>query len=430
MNDKFPADWKRAKLREISEIILGGTPSTKIENYWNPREVDWVTAKDVSNASGSKIHVTERKISVKGLENSNAKLLPPLTTVIIARGATTGKVRLLGRKMAINQTCYGIIAKNQVDPLFLFYFLRHIYRTIRNVSHGSVFETVTTSTLASLDIPLPSIVEQRTIAHILGTLDDKIELNQRMNATLEAIARAIFKSWFVDFDPVYAKLEGRDPGLPAHIADLFPDRLVDSEFGEIPEGWEIKSLGELLVYKNERTGSEDIDAYSCTNDGLKLRSSIFKKQLTSSKSNYKLITTGDLVFGLSRQILNFGLMRDAIGCVSPAYKVFETDAKIIIPDLLEKMIRQNMEYYYTAVSASSREGQSLSTNALKTLMVVRPPRSVQKAYTLAIKTMASRNEYAKEESGTLQRIRDTLLPKLISGELRIEDPQAFLERVT
>ena len=95
-------------------------------------------------------------------------------------------------------------------------------------------------------IPLPPRREQRAIAHILGTLDDKIELNRRMNETLEAMARALFKSWFVDFDPVRAKAEGRDPGLPKPLADLFPDRLVDSELGEIPEGWEVRCFGDVV----------------------------------------------------------------------------------------------------------------------------------------------------------------------------------------
>ena len=95
-----------------------------------------------------------------------------------------------------------------------------------------------------------AIAEQRAIAHILGTLDDKIELNRRMNETLEAMARALFKSWFVDFDPVRAKAEGRDPGLPKPLADLFPARLVDSELGEIPEGWEVKPLDELARFLN------------------------------------------------------------------------------------------------------------------------------------------------------------------------------------
>ena len=94
---------------------------------------------------------------------------------------------------------------------------------------------------------MPSLAEQRAIAHILGTLDDKIELNRRMNETLEAMARALFKSWFVDFDPVRAKAEGRDPGLPKPLADLFPDRFEDSELGEIPEGWRDGNFGDVTV---------------------------------------------------------------------------------------------------------------------------------------------------------------------------------------
>src|SRR5438132_11715945 len=100
--------------------------------------------------------------------------------------------------------------------------------------------------IRAFPLRVPPIAEQRAIAQILSALDDKIELNKRMNETLEAIARALFKSWFVDFDPVRAKAEGRDPGLPKPLADLFPDRFEDSELGEIPQGWRIVTLGDLL----------------------------------------------------------------------------------------------------------------------------------------------------------------------------------------
>ena len=100
---------------------------------------------------------------------------------------------------------------------------------------------------SSMYKPPMDMAEQRAIAHILGTLDDKIELNRRMNETLEEMARALFKSWFVDFDPVRAKMEGRDTGLPPDVADLFPDRLVDSELGEIPEGWEVNRMEDFAT---------------------------------------------------------------------------------------------------------------------------------------------------------------------------------------
>ena len=141
-------------------------------------------------------------------------------------------------------------AKPDFDARFLAYYLKseEFWKFIRGV-HGdkSAQPNASASTMTAAPLRVPkNRADQRAIAHILGTLDDKIELNRRMNETLEAMARALFKSWFVDFDPVRAKMEGRDPGLPQHLADLFPDRLVDSELGEIPEGWEVKAVGECV----------------------------------------------------------------------------------------------------------------------------------------------------------------------------------------
>ena len=139
---------------------------------------------------------------------------------------------------------------NKLSPRFLRYFLvsPEIQATLLSwAGSGGTRNALTKGMIESFDVQAPmDVAEQHAIAHILGTLDDKIELNRRMNETLEEMARALFKSWFVDFDPVRAKMEGRDPGLPKHLADLFPDRLVDSELGPIPEGWEVKAL-ELLL---------------------------------------------------------------------------------------------------------------------------------------------------------------------------------------
>jgi len=188
-------------------------------------------------------------------------------------------------------------------------------------------------------VPVPPVAEQRAFAQILGALDEKIELNRQMNETLEAIARAIFKSWFVDFDPVHAKVEGRwrkgksIPGLPAYLYDLFPGRLVDSELGGIPEGWATWQLKNVLIESNVRIGEQEAPEYSSTNVGLQLRSERFKKSLSASSAMNKVIRKGFLVFGLSRRILNFGLMRDPIGSVSSAYKVFEVNQQAVSADL-------------------------------------------------------------------------------------------------
>ena len=282
-------------------------------------------------------------------------------------------------------------------------------------------QRVPAQALADFVVNVPPLSEQRRIAHILGTLDDKIELNRRMNETLEEMARAIFKDWFVDFGPVRAKLEGREAYLPEEIWRLFPDQLVESELGEVPEGWWVVSLKGLLMALNDRVGDADVPEYSCTNTGLHPRADRFNKRLSTSKSKNKLIRDGDLVFGLSRQILNFGLMRDEAGCVSPAYKVFRVDRDIIEPDLLERIMRLKIDYYYGAVSASSREGQSISVAALEDLRMVCPPKEVQLGFYRLADNFKRQTERLATSAEALSGLQDALLPGLVSGEVGVHD---------
>jgi type I restriction enzyme S subunit len=153
--------------------------------------------------------------------------------------------------------------RTKAEPLYLYYFFNsaaglHCLDTIRR---QVAVAGITGSDLSRLEIPIPPLSEQRAIAHILGTLDDKIELNRRMNETLEAMARAIFKSWFVDFDPVRAKAEGCDPGLPKPISDLFPDRFEDSELGEIPREWQVGTLAEEIEIIGGGTPKTSVPEY-------------------------------------------------------------------------------------------------------------------------------------------------------------------------
>ncbi|MGB4976090.1 MAG: restriction endonuclease subunit S, partial [Anaerolineae bacterium] len=145
------------------------------------------------------------------------------------------------------QLCFWRSVDRQlIDPRFLSFWMsgREFFIQFRGVaSQTDMADYVSLTDQRRMHITLPPLPEQRAIAHILGTLDDKIELNRRMNETLEAMARALFKSWFVDFDPVRAKAAGRDPGLPKPLADLFPDSFEGSALGEIPKGWEVKKLG-------------------------------------------------------------------------------------------------------------------------------------------------------------------------------------------
>ena len=178
--------------------------------------------------------------------------------VLIALTGYIGGVALVRNRdlpAVLNQRVglFSVLDESRLDNSFLFQLLRNpgMRESIERLGYGSAQPNVSPTLIHNVTIPLPPLSEQRAIAHVLGALDNKIELNRRMNETLEEMARALFKSWFVDFEPVRAKMEGRWrraeslPGLPADLYDLFPDRLVDSELGDIPEGWEVRALAEL-----------------------------------------------------------------------------------------------------------------------------------------------------------------------------------------
>ena len=233
-------NWRTEKLGNMARIVLGGTPDTSKERYWNG-EIDWVTAKDVSACTTAKIERTERTISQDGLENSAAKLLPALTTVIIARGATMGECCMLEEEKALNQTCYGILAGPSVDAVFLYYAVDSAYRNLRSIAHGSVFDTVNMESLGAFEVSLPPLPQQRRIADVLGALDDKIALNRRMNHTLEAMAQALYRHWFIDFGP-------------------FQDGdFAESELGPIPQGWTVKQISDIAKFRNGKRPESKVE---------------------------------------------------------------------------------------------------------------------------------------------------------------------------
>ena len=195
--------WRDVVLSDIIDLIGGGTPKRSIPEYWNG-PIPWLSVKDF-NHDLRHVSESEQSITEFGLAKSSTTLLPKGHLIISARG-TVGAISQLAQPMAFNQSCYGISAKSEyVTNDFLYYLIRYSIDTFTRMTHGAVFDTITQETFRHVNVELPTIPEQRAIAHILGTLDDKIELNRRMNETLEAMARALFKSWFVDFDPVHAK---------------------------------------------------------------------------------------------------------------------------------------------------------------------------------------------------------------------------------
>ena len=187
------------KLSEIMDLIGGGTPKTSIPEYWGG-SIPWLSVKDFNNDKRY-VYTTEKTITEDGLANSSTKLLDHDDSIISARG-TVGEIAMIPFPMAFNQSCYGLRAKKEiVTPVYLYYLIKHNIHVLRKNTHGSVFDTITRDTFAGIDVDIPVMEIQKSISTILSSIDDKIELNTAINENLEQQAQALFKAWFVDFEP-------------------------------------------------------------------------------------------------------------------------------------------------------------------------------------------------------------------------------------
>lgn len=196
-------EWKECKLTEIMDLIGGGTPKTSNPDYWDG-DIPWISVKDF-NGERRYVGDTEKKITKLGLENSSTKILSKGDIIISARG-TVGELAIIPSDMAFNQSCYGLRAKDFVDSCFLYYLLKQSVNILKHNTHGSVFDTITRETFENISVKLPPLPTQQKIARILSSLDDKIELNNKINTNLEQQAGALFKNWFVDFEPFGGKM--------------------------------------------------------------------------------------------------------------------------------------------------------------------------------------------------------------------------------
>ncbi len=302
---------------------------------------------------------------------------------------------------------------------------------------GTTMASLNQSTIERLPIVLPPLADQRAIAYILGTLDDKIELNRRMNETLEAMARALFKSWFVDFDPVRAKMEGRHTGLPDHLADLFPDRLVDSEMGEMPEGWTVEPLRELTEVNPTRSLRRGQVAPYLPMANMPTRGHMPDSVAVRRFGSGMRFTNGDTLVARITPCLENGktayvdFLRDnEVGWGSTEYIVLKP--KPPLPDQFAYCLARSAKFREFAIqNMSGTSGrQRVPVAALEGFLMVAPPVQLAEQFGDAARLLFERASRAGRESRTLAALRDTLLPKLISGEIRVGDAEMALESVT
>ena len=269
-------------------------------------------------------------------------------------------------------------------------------------------QRVPTESLSYLDVVVPPVPEQRAIAHVLGTLDDKIELNRRMNATLEAMARALFKSWFIDFDPVRAKMEGRHTGLPQEVADLFADRLVDSKLGETPQGWIVSALGDMI----ELAYGKALKAEARNSSG---RVPVFGSNGQIGWHNKALVQGPGIVVGRKGNPGTVTLSPTEFFPIDTTFYVVPKHPHVECPYFLFLALR---EQDLPAVAADSAV-PGLNRNLAYMNKQLSPPTSVVECFNSYVSNMYASCRQAATESRLLAELRDTLLPKLVSGELPV-----------
>lgn len=342
-----------------------------------------------------------------------------------APGVVTGRYGTIGQVFYVEQDFWPLNTTLYVrdfkgnDPKFVSYFLRTV--DFYSCSDKAAVPGVNRNDLHRLSVALPPLPEQRAIAHVLGTLDDKIELNRKMSETLEELARTLFKSWFVDFDPVHAKAAGKKPfGMDDATAALFPDSFEDSELGPIPRGWRVATLGEIATVRYGRPFASN--RFNTEGRGLPLlrirdlrrgECSVFTDEAHSESD---LVTPGAVVAGMDGEfrthlwtgdtcLLNQRVCRfDASDDAMPTAFIYNA----VRPRLVE------FERFKTGTTVIH-----LSKTDIDSIRIVVPPAEMMSSYASLTSGMTDRFLLCHQESRTLAELRDTLLPKLLSGELRV-----------
>ena len=419
-------------LRDLTKKIGSGATPRGGKNAYQGGDFSLIRSQNILDFQFSfdglaKINDQQAK-ALSNVEVLEGDVLLNITGDSVARCCQVDPVSLPAR---VNQhVCIIRPDRKKLDARFLKYFLlepnkkRHL---LTLASAGATRNALTKGMVEELEIPAIDLVVQQAIAHILGTLDDKIELNQKMNQTLEEIAKAIFKSWFVDFDPVRAKAEGRSTGLPPEISDLFPDALVDSEIGEIPRGWEVAALSDIAdvtmgqsppgsTYNDNEVG---LPFYQGSTDfGFRfpsIRKFCSEPNRLAEKDDVLLSVrapVGDLNRALNQCCIGRGLasIRSKSGFSS---WIFYRCSFL-------------KEYFDTFNSEGTVFG-SVNGTDLRGIKTPVANSEILNCFEDVVSPMDKSIRSRTDEIRVLSELRDLLLPKLISGELRIPDAEKFLE---
>lgn len=381
-------EWKITNIGSLcNRVCSGGTPKSTNNAYYNGN-IPWLNTKEVYF---NRIYDTEKNITQLGLENSSAKWISENSVIVAMYGATAGKVAITKIPITTNQACCNLSINSEIaDYNFVYYFLCSKFYELSSLANGGAQQNLNAQIIKDFPIKIPvNLSDQRKIVGILSALDSKIENNNKINANLEAQAQALFKSWFVDFTP-------------------FKDQpFVDSELGPIPQGWKVGKLGDICTFKR----GKNLLSKNAIDEGVP----VVAGGLTPSCYHNQANTSAPVVT-VSGSGANAGFMR------MYHVDVWASDCSFI------DVSCDYLYFVYCFLSVNRRLLKHAQTGAVQPHVkpadihdfdVVIPEEDIVKAFQSIIKELLTKVGVNEKENQRLAALRDTLLPKLMSGEIKL-----------
>ena len=396
-------DWKECTLSDLGTILGGATPSTKDSSNYENGSIAWITPKDLSTYTERFISHGERNITEKGLKSCSAQLMPPNSILFTSR-APIGYIAIAKNEVCTNQGFKSIIPNKDTDFMFLYYLLRYNKDNIENLGSGTTFKEVSGSTMRNVPVKVPPLPTQQKIADILSSLDDKIELNNKINTNLEQQAQALFKNWFVDFGPFGGKMpegwkevEFRD--VCENLTDGVHNIVVDDPNGEYL----------LLSCKNIKGG-----VLTISSSERKINKETFEKLRKRTK-----LAKGDILLSSVGTVGEMYLLNE-----TPDNYEFQRSVAIIKPNtslispafLYESMLFQKDTIIHSAHGAVQ---QCIFISDVGDFTTILPTIDIIEKFTKIVQPMLDTITANQHENQKLANFRDTLLPKLMNGEIEV-----------
>ena len=456
-------NWQKYSLEEIClKITSGGTPSRQNPKLYKNGNINWIKTKELNNGY---IFESEEKITEEAIKRSSAKLLPVNTILLAMYGATVGELGILGKEMACNQACCAlIIDPKKADYRFIFYLLRLYKKEIQSLATGAAQQNLSAKTIKEFSFYIPNLEKQKKIADILSELDKKIDLNTQINQTLEQIAQALFKSWFVNFDPVRAKVQALSDGLSLEQAELaamqaisgktseeltalsqaqperyaelaetakaFPCEMVEVDGGEMPKGWEVKPLPEIIdflegpgirnwQYTEAEDGIKFINIRCIQNGDLTLTTAnkITKEEAFGKYKHFQL-EEDDIVVSTSGTLGRFAFVRKehlplSLNTSVIRFRPIKNKSTLgFIAGFVENQLQHELE-----IRASGSAQRNFGPTHLKQISLLVPDFKLLELHQKYASSLFEKRKQLLSEIDVLKDTRDLLLPKLLNGEI-------------